>query len=72
MITRGTAEKSPTGRAATGVLLSGYLAHRAGVSRARGPLFLSESQITCTVWTDSLYWLRAVSRMTGRVRSVLC
>lgn len=30
--------------AATGVLLSGYLAHRATVSRARGPLFLSESR----------------------------
>jgi integrase/recombinase XerD len=32
------------GGAATGVLLSGYLAHRARVSRARGPLFLSESR----------------------------
>ena len=30
--------------AATGVLLSDYLAHRAGISRARGPLFLSESR----------------------------
>jgi site-specific recombinase XerD len=29
--------------AATGELLSAYLAHRSGVSRARGPLFLSES-----------------------------
>lgn len=28
--------------APTGVLLSGYLAHRATISRARGPLFLSE------------------------------
>ena len=30
--------------APTGVLLSQYLAHRASVSRARGPLFLSESR----------------------------
>jgi integrase len=30
--------------AATGVLLSGYLAHRSGISRARGRLFLSESR----------------------------
>lgn len=30
--------------AATGELLSGYLAHRSGISRARGPLFLSESR----------------------------
>ena len=30
--------------AAAGELLSGYLAHRAGISRARGPLFLSESR----------------------------
>ena len=30
--------------APTGVLLSGYLAHRATISRARGPLFLSESR----------------------------
>ena len=30
--------------AATGELLAGYLAHRSGISRARGPLFLSESR----------------------------
>lgn len=30
--------------APTGVLLSNYLAHRATISRARGPLFLSESR----------------------------
>ncbi|MFF0222916.1 tyrosine-type recombinase/integrase [Streptomyces sp. NPDC004629] len=30
--------------ASTGVLMSAYLAHRATVSRARGPLFLSESR----------------------------
>jgi site-specific recombinase XerD len=32
--------------APTGVLLSGYLAHRATISRARGPLFLSEPGAT--------------------------
>lgn len=30
--------------ASTGVLLSNYLAHRASISRARGPRFLSESR----------------------------
>jgi len=30
--------------AATGELLSGYLTHRSSISRARGPLFLSESR----------------------------
>jgi integrase/recombinase XerD len=30
--------------AATGELLAGYLAHRSGIHRARGPLFLSESR----------------------------
>ena len=43
--------------AATGELLSGYLAHRAGISRARGPLFLSESRRNhaqpLTLWTWS-------------------
>jgi len=49
--------------AATGVLLSGYLAHRAVVSRARGPLFLSESRRNygqaLTLWT----WSKAVRRI---------
>lgn len=43
--------------AATGALLSRYLAHRATVSRARGPLFLSESRRNygeaLTLWTWS-------------------
>jgi integrase len=43
--------------AATGVLLSEYLRHRAAVSRARGPLFLSESRRNrgqpLTLWTWS-------------------
>jgi integrase/recombinase XerD len=43
--------------AATGLLLSGYLRHRARISRARGPLFLSESRRNhaqpLTLWTWS-------------------
>jgi integrase len=49
--------------AATGVLLFGYLAHRATVSRARGPLFLSESHRNhgqaLTLWT----WSKTVRRI---------
>ncbi len=47
----------------TGVLLSSYLAHRATVSRARGPLFLSESRRNrgepLTLWT----WSKVVRRL---------
>jgi site-specific recombinase XerD len=49
--------------AATGVLLSGYLAHRAAISRARGPLFLSESRRNhaqpLSLWT----WSKVVRRI---------
>jgi len=49
--------------AATGVLLSGYLEHRAKISRARGPLFLSESRRNfgqpLTLWT----WSKVVRRV---------
>lgn len=49
--------------AATGVLLSNYLAHRATISRARGPLFLSESRRNygqpVTLWT----WSKVVRRL---------
>ena len=49
--------------APTGVLLSEYLAHRAGVSRARGPLFLSESRRNhaqpLSLWT----WSKVVRRI---------
>lgn len=49
--------------AATGVLLSGYLAHRATISRARGLLFLSESRRNygqpLTLWT----WSKVVRRV---------
>jgi integrase len=49
--------------ASTGVLLSGYLGHRATLSRARGPLFLSESRRNhaqpLTLWT----WSKVVRRI---------
>ncbi|MDW6066424.1 site-specific integrase [Streptomyces sp. FXJ1.4098] len=49
--------------AATGALLSCYLAHRATTSRARGPLFLSESRRNhaepLTLWT----WSKVVRRV---------
>jgi integrase/recombinase XerD len=49
--------------AATGVLLSAYLAHRGTISRARGPLFLSESRRNhaepLTLWT----WSKVVRRV---------
>ncbi|QOV40896.1 site-specific integrase [Streptomyces ferrugineus] len=49
--------------AATGVLLSGYLAHRATINRARGPLFLSESRRNygqpLTLWT----WSKVIRRV---------
>ncbi|MEU9198345.1 site-specific integrase [Streptomyces hundungensis] len=49
--------------APTGVLLSGYLAHRARISRARGPLFLSESRRNhaepLSLWT----WSKVIRRL---------
>ncbi|WP_328411982.1 site-specific integrase [Nocardia sp. NBC_00403] len=49
--------------ASTGVLLSAYLVHRARISRARGPLFLSESRRNhaqpLTLWT----WSKVVRRI---------
>jgi integrase/recombinase XerD len=49
--------------APTGVLLSGYLAHRARISRARGPVFLSESRRNhaqpLSLWT----WSKVVRRI---------
>lgn len=49
--------------APTGVLLSGYLAHRARISRARGPLFLSESRRNhaqpLSLWT----WSKVIRRI---------
>ncbi|MEV5413161.1 site-specific integrase [Thermopolyspora sp. NPDC052614] len=49
--------------APTGVLLSGYLVHRAAISRARGPLFLSESRRNygqpLSLWT----WSKVIRRV---------
>lgn len=60
--------------ASTGVLLSQYLAHRAGLSRARGPLLLSESRRNyaqpLSLWT----WSKVVRRIglaAGIERSTL-
>ena len=66
---RVRAETTKTGRervvpysAPTGVLLGQYLRHRAAISRARGPLFLSESRRNhaqpMTLWT----WSKVVRR----------
>jgi integrase len=49
--------------AATGVLLSGYLAHRATVSRARGPLFLSESRRNHAQPLSLWSWSKVVRRV---------
>ena len=49
--------------ASTGVLLADYLQHRSTLSRARGPLFLSESRRNyaepLTLWT----WSKVVRRV---------
>jgi integrase/recombinase XerD len=49
--------------ASAGVLLQGYLAHRARISRARGPLWLSESRRNhgqpLTLWT----WSKVIRRL---------
>jgi len=65
---RGETTKTRRGRAvpysaATGALLAEYLAHRSRLSRARGPLFLSESRRNTgdplTLWT----WSKVVRRI---------
>jgi integrase/recombinase XerD len=62
-VTKNRRERTVPYSAATGVLLSGYLAHRAALSRARGPLFLSESRRNfgepLTLWT----WSKVVRRI---------
>lgn len=49
--------------AVTGVLLSGYLAHRAGISRARWPLFLSESRRNYGEPLSLWSWSKVVRRV---------
>jgi integrase/recombinase XerD len=61
--TKNRRERTVPYSAPTGVLLSGYLAHRAAISRSRGPLFLSESRRNraepLSLWT----WSKVVRRI---------
>jgi integrase/recombinase XerD len=61
--TKGRRERTVPYSAVAGELLRAYLAHRAGISRARGPLFLSESRRNhaqpLTPWT----WSKVVRRI---------
>jgi integrase/recombinase XerD len=61
--TKNRTERVVPYSAPTGVLLQSYLAHRARISRARGPLFLSESRRNygqpVTLWT----WSKVVRRI---------
>jgi len=62
-VTKNRLERVVPYSASTGVLLSGYLAHRAEISRARGALFLSESRRNhgqpLSLWT----WSKVVRRI---------
>jgi integrase len=61
--TKNRRERAVPYSAPTGVLLAAYLAHRATISRARGPLFLSESRRNhgqpLTLWT----WSKVVRKI---------
>lgn len=61
--TKGRRERVVPYSAASGEMLRHYLLHRAGISRARGPLFLSESRRNhaqpITPWT----WSKVVRRI---------
>ncbi len=61
--TKGRRERVVPYSAATGALLQAYLGHRQGFSRARGPLFLSESRrnraVPITRWT----WSKVVRQL---------
>ncbi len=61
--TKTRRERAVPYSASTGALLTAYLAHRAAISRARGPLFLSESRRNhgqpLTLWT----WSKVVRRV---------
>jgi integrase/recombinase XerD len=64
--TKGRRERIVAYSASTGMLLQHYLAHRQTISRARGPLFLSESDRNfsqpITIWT----WSKVVKRIADR------
>ena len=57
--------------APTRILLSGYLAHRATLSRARGPLFLSESRRSCAAEPVDMVEGRQAAGVGGRAAAVL-
>jgi integrase/recombinase XerD len=61
--TKNRLERMVPYSASTGALLQEYLVHRAGISRARGPLFLSESRRNhaqpLSLWT----WSKVVRRI---------
>ena len=61
--TKGRRERVVPCSAVGGEVLRAYLAHRVGISRARGPLFLSESRRNhaepLTPWT----WSKIVRRI---------
>ena len=61
--TKNRLERTVPYSAPTGVLLSGYLAHRAAISRARGPLFLSESRRNRAEPLSSWTWSKVVRRI---------
>ncbi len=65
--TKGRRERVVAYSASTGILLQHYLAYRQTISRARGPLFLSESDRNfsrpLTIWT----WSKVVKRIAARV-----
>lgn len=64
--TKGRRERVVAYSASTGILLQHYLAYRQTISRARGPLFLSESDRNfsrpLTIWT----WSKVVKRIADR------
>lgn len=61
--TKGRRERVVPYSAVSGELLRAYLAHRVGMSRARGPLFLSESRrnhaapLTPWTWSKVVRWI---------------
>jgi integrase len=61
--TKGRRERVVPYSAATGVLLSAYLTHRSTISRARGPLFLSESRRNHAQPLSLWIWSKVVRRI---------
>jgi integrase len=61
--TKGRRERVVPYSAAGGELLRLCLLHRAGISRARGPLFLSESRRNCAAPITPWTWSKVVRRI---------